>query len=145
MRALQDQSSHEGVGRYYSIGGSRIGAWSVLPLHAREAANGSGFRPAFHGNAAVDLLEQPRVIDVDHLRFLGEWTPPAVAEPNADRIEPPVVAMATDHEPPVAAPVDPCDFRLASDGELVALGTLTCVLTGVFSVSAFTGLAVALF
>jgi hypothetical protein len=140
MSALPDPKSD--ARRYLSIGGSRIGAWSVVPLHTRQAANS---RPAFHGNTALDLLEQPELAGgVEVLRFLGEWTPPANSE--ADEGAAPV-AEAVTAEVPVAKAIDADanDLRLATDGDLVALGSLACLLTSVLSASAFAALATTLF
>ncbi len=141
MSALLDPRSADEARRFVSIGGSRIGAWSVLPLHARYAANGR-LRPAFHGNAALDVLEQPEPAgNVEVLRFLGEWTPPAVAEPPEEHPG----AEAVVAETPAASVVDANDFRLATDGDLIALGSLACVLTSILSAGALAALTISLF
>ncbi|MFO1127288.1 MAG: hypothetical protein U1E66_02430 [Rhodospirillales bacterium] len=118
--------------RGYPSDGSHAGAWSVLPLHPRVTPDG-GARMAFHGNAALDLLEEPVATRSKVLRLVGEWTSPGPGSIVEEERVKPAVDLAVDLEP---------DFH---DGDLVALGTLACLVSAVLSTSVLVGLSTFVF
>ncbi len=133
MHALLEQTV-KGARRFYVAAGSRVSGWSVLPLRQRDAER-SHRRLGIGNSDAVDgpdgLLPSP---DREEPRLLGEWLAP---------VEEPVAEIGTTAADAVAEDGVAWDVDAVAEpaGDLVALGTLVCLLTIIFSLSALAGLA----
>ena len=138
MNALLEQSVDEARQIDTAVGG-RATAWSVLPLRSRETGR-SQPRFGIGDNDNSDVLEPalPPPAGWGTLKLLGEWHAPenesssAVMEPKTS-VPGEIVAHPTD-----ASDATP-------DGDLVALGSLACMLSIILTMSGLVGLSGLLF